>query len=138
MHVIRRPKFQWYIDAMSIGKKITQLREEMGISQRELARKLGVHYQSIGRWEHDETIPDANDLRKIAEFFKVTMDYLFFDNVPKDGRIDIPDVDLLRMFEEVSTMDEQTVSLVKQFLDSFLFKKKILQDIEKRPHRAKR
>jgi transcriptional regulator with XRE-family HTH domain len=123
---------------MSIGKKITQLREEMGISQRELARKLGVHYQSIGRWEHDETIPDANDLRKIAEFFKVTMDYLFFDNVPKDGRIDIPDVDLLRMFEEVSTMDEQTVSLVKQFLDSFLFKKKILQDIEKRPHRAKR
>ncbi len=123
---------------MGIGKKITQIREEMGISKRELARKLGVHYQSIGRWEHDETIPDANDLRKIAEFFKVTMDYLFFDNVPKDGRIDIPDVDLLRMFEEVSTMDEQTVSLVKQFLDSFLFKKKILQDIEKRPHRAKR
>ena len=118
---------RWYIPGMSVGKKIAQLREESGISQRELARKLKVHFQSIGRWERDDTMPDAMDIKKLAEFFKVSMDFFFFDNVPRDGKVDINDLELLNLFEEASRLDEKKREMVKSFLKAFVLREKITE-----------
>ena len=117
-----------YIDRMSTGKKITQLREEIGISQRELARRIDVHYQSVGRWERDESLPDTDALIKLAALFKVTTDYILFDNTPRDGKVDITDIDLLNLFETASQLDDEKRAVVKKLIKAFVFTEKFAEE----------
>lgn len=121
---------QCYILHMSTGKKIAQLREENGMHQGDLAKKLKVHYQSVGRWERDEVSPDGNIVKALADLFNVTTDYLLVENAPRDGRVDIHDPHLMRQFEKIDLLEESQRAVVKEFLDAFILKGKLEKDIE--------
>lgn len=56
--------------------KIKELRKKQGISQKELARQVNVAQNTISRWESGERVVDADSLKKLAEFFGVSSDYL--------------------------------------------------------------
>ena len=43
---------------MNLGNNLYQARKKKGLSQEEVAEKLGVTRQTISKWETDETIPD--------------------------------------------------------------------------------
>lgn len=60
----------------SIGKIIAELRKENGMTQEELADKLGVSPQAVSKWENNISCPDILLLPVIAELFKVSVDYL--------------------------------------------------------------
>lgn len=60
----------------SIGNRISQLRREKGITQEEMAEKLGVTPQAVSKWENDISYPDILLLPKIAKMFDVTVDEL--------------------------------------------------------------
>ena len=60
----------------TIGAKIKQLREEIGLSQMELAKKIDISQSAIARYELGKTEPKASDIIKLAEFFCVSADYL--------------------------------------------------------------
>ena len=47
----------------NLGLKIRKARKTLGISQRELARRMGVHYNSVYYWEHGERLP--RDKKKV-------------------------------------------------------------------------
>lgn len=59
-----------------IGKRLKMLREELGLSQKELGAKLSVSSSTIGMYEVDKRTPDANMIERIADFFQVSADYL--------------------------------------------------------------
>ncbi len=59
-----------------LGKQIKFLRKEKKISQSRLARQLQVTQQAVGKWETGKSTPDTDTLRRIAEFFKVSVDFL--------------------------------------------------------------
>ena len=59
-----------------LGKNIRLLRKSRGLSQEELAKKIGVSTSAIGMYEQGRREPDNAKLQKICEFFDVTMDYL--------------------------------------------------------------
>ena len=61
---------------MEIGERITKLRFEKGIYQKELAAYLNVSIGTISNYEQGVHHPDLNTLCKIADFFCVTTDYL--------------------------------------------------------------
>lgn len=61
---------------MSLGKKITTLRNEIGISQRKLAFELKVSNNAISLLENDNTLPNANLLIKICKYFNISADWL--------------------------------------------------------------
>lgn len=63
--------------SLSLGKKISELRKEKGITQEELADKLGVSPQAVSKWENDLSCPDIMSLPDIAEIFGITIDELF-------------------------------------------------------------
>ena len=63
--------------SLSLGKKISELRKEKGITQEELADKLGVSPQAVSKWEHDLSCPDIMSLPDIADIFGITIDELF-------------------------------------------------------------
>ena len=62
---------------MEIGTKIKQLRYKSGLTQEQLATKLGISAQSISKWETAVTMPDISLLPTLAGEFGVTIDELF-------------------------------------------------------------
>jgi putative transcriptional regulator len=61
----------------TIYNRIAMLRAERGISRRELAEALGVHYQTIGYLERGEYSPSLYLALRIAEYFEVAVEVAF-------------------------------------------------------------
>ncbi|SFO98637.1 DNA-binding transcriptional regulator, XRE-family HTH domain [Amycolatopsis arida] len=61
----------------SIFNRIAMLRAERGLSRRELADALGVHYQTIGYLERGEYSPSLHLALRIAEYFEVPVEVVF-------------------------------------------------------------
>lgn len=61
----------------AIYNRIAMLRAERGISRRELAAALGVHYQTIGYLERGEYSPSLHLALRIAEYFEVPVEVIF-------------------------------------------------------------
>jgi len=65
---------------MKIGENIKELRKAHGITQEQLAEKLDISFQAVSKWENNIAFPDITLLPVIAEFFGVSIDYLFACN----------------------------------------------------------
>lgn len=61
---------------MKFSVIIKELREEKGLSQKQLAEELNISQSAIAKWELDKTEPTAGTLRLLSEFFNVSADYL--------------------------------------------------------------
>lgn len=61
---------------MTLGTNFFNARKKRGLSQEEVAEKLGVSRQTISKWELDETLPDINQSKKLAVTYKVSLDEL--------------------------------------------------------------
>ena len=59
-----------------LGAKIKLLRKNNNVTQSQLAKFLGVSTGAVGLWELNKRNPDIEILLKIAQFFKVTVDFL--------------------------------------------------------------
>ncbi|WP_459129638.1 helix-turn-helix domain-containing protein [Guggenheimella bovis] len=75
---------------MNIGEKLIQLRKTKGMSQEDLAQKIGLSRQAISRWENGSALPDANNLLALSEIYGVSTDYLLNDHFESDE--DLPKV----------------------------------------------
>lgn len=51
---------------------IKNLREEAGLSQQQVAEKVGVHFNTIDNWEDGTTEPKASQIMKLSEVFGVS------------------------------------------------------------------
>jgi len=61
---------------MNIADRIQHLRKLKGISQEELADKIGVSRQAVSKWESEQSIPDMDKVIIMSDFFDVTTDYI--------------------------------------------------------------
>ncbi len=61
---------------MSLGSNLAKARKKAGMSQEEVAEKLGVSRQTISKWELDETIPDIYQSKKMAKWYHLSLDEL--------------------------------------------------------------
>lgn len=61
---------------LTTGEIIAKLRKERGLSQEELAEALYVTRQAISKWESGAGSPDISNLKNIAAYFNVNVDYL--------------------------------------------------------------
>lgn len=67
------------------GDKLKKLREANNLSQQQLAEKLGMSPSGIGMWEQNRRQPDNETLKKIAQLFDVSTDYLLGNDIkPND------------------------------------------------------
>lgn len=61
----------------TIGKQLKDLRKELGLTQLEVANKLNISRVNYTRYETDAVCPDFDTLIDIADFYNVSLDYLF-------------------------------------------------------------
>jgi transcriptional regulator with XRE-family HTH domain len=60
----------------NFGTMIASLRKEKGMTQLDLAEKMGVTDKAVSKWERNLSFPDVNSLPKLAEIFEVSVDEL--------------------------------------------------------------
>lgn len=65
---------------MIVSEKMARLRKR-GLSQEELAQKIGVSRQSVSKWESAQSMPDMNKVIALSEYFGVSTDYLLKDDL---------------------------------------------------------
>jgi transcriptional regulator with XRE-family HTH domain len=93
---------------------------EKGLSQTDLAEKLGVNPNNIGRYERGESNPNAKFLKALAECLGVSVDYLY-DGLEEDAAIaNLGDKELLELFAKVEKLSEKDKNLIKEFLGAFV------------------
>ena len=61
---------------MNMADRMQYLRKAKGISQEELADKIGVSRQAVSKWESEQSTPDLEKVIIMSDFFEVTTDYI--------------------------------------------------------------
>ena len=88
----------------TLGNMIASLRKEQGMTQLELAEKMGVTDKAVSKWERDLSYPDISSLPKLAEIFGVSVDQLMQVKLKNQADVDqkgIHDIIML-VFKAVS------------------------------------
>lgn len=62
---------------MTFAEKLKSIRKQAGMSQEQLAEKLGVSRQAVTKWETDTSIPDIENIMAISALFDISIDELF-------------------------------------------------------------
>ena len=98
-------------NAMSLGNHLFHARKKKGLSQEEVAEKLGISRQTVSKWETDETLPDICQSKKLAVLYGLSLDELVeFD-------IDIKEIQEVidRTSEEVSDKIDWTKAWSRKY-----------------------
>lgn len=64
---------------MTFGTKLKQARQNVKLSQEQLAEKLSVSRSAVAKWETDKGMPDIDNLKAIAKALDVSIDFLLAD-----------------------------------------------------------
>lgn len=76
---------------MGLGSSLYHARKKSGLSQENVAEKLGVNRQTISKWETNETLPDIRQSKGLAMLYHMTLDELIeydFDEQQAQQMID--------------------------------------------------
>ena len=60
----------------TFGKRVKLLRKSKGFTQEKMAAIFNVERATLSKWEIDRTVPDVSTIKKIAEYFDCSVDYL--------------------------------------------------------------
>lgn len=61
---------------MSLGERISQLRQDKGMSQLQLAEALGISRQAVSKWENGQSSPDTINLIHLSDLLNTEVEYL--------------------------------------------------------------
>jgi len=110
------------------GKRLRKLRNEKKLTQSELGKIINVSKVSISGYESGDRTPDTDNLRRLADYFEVTSDYLLGR---EDKRIESMDEELERilkdpqtnlMFNDWQGMDEEQRQEALRMIKFILYK----------------
>ncbi len=74
----------------TLGKRITRYRKGLGMTQDQLASRLGVTAQAVSKWENDQSCPDITMLPKLSEVFGISSDILL--GIREQEEVLVPEV----------------------------------------------
>ena len=104
---------------MTIADRIQSLRKAKGMSQEELADRVGVSRQAVSKWESEQATPDLDKVVIMSDIFEVTTDYLLkgIEPVKTDDHKTMADVLDQKILTEKNSKRAKTA--VKWFLIGF-------------------
>lgn len=120
------------------GKRLAQLRKEKGLSQYELADRMGFSRGQVANYEQGKREPDYETLQKIADFFDVSTDYLlgrrdtYTQAVGRVNRLSEEELEILEeikkhpvMYHDLKTNPEKKI---RQLIKMWKFIKEDLEE----------
>lgn len=98
-----------------IYQRLRALRENINLLQKEVAEKLKINQVTYNRYEKGEREPDNDTLKRIADFFNVTTDYLLGREVISNIEsinITSEDLELLNQIKKASPDKRKAIKLI--------------------------
>lgn len=86
---------------MNLGNSLFHARKKCGLSQEDVAEKLGVSRQTVSKWETDETLPDIRQSKKMAVLYDMSLDELI--------EFDIDVKEIQQIIEKTSEQIEEKI-----------------------------
>jgi transcriptional regulator with XRE-family HTH domain len=108
---------------MELGKRIQELRKKAGLSQTDLAQKINISYTQMSRYEVKNVQPPADVLKKIADVFGVSVDYLISGDSEEKAKATLKDTKLLQLFKAVEGMNEKDKNIITELISTFVFQR---------------
>lgn len=106
---------------MSIGKNIKNLREELRLTQKQFAKRIGMQDKQLCRYEVDGCIPSVKILKRIADFCEVSIDQIIYGKDEQlSKRTKINDKELLQLFRRIDKMKKTSREQYRWILSSLL------------------
>ena len=108
--VVFHPVFRYdafEVNSMEFYQKLKNIRKENGMSQEDLADRLGVSRQAVSKWENGQGFPETEKLMQISSLFNVSLDYL-----------------LKEEHEEASAEEETGYYASREMVEGFLLSKR--------------
>ncbi|GAB7198504.1 hypothetical protein OS11_47870 [Dickeya oryzae] len=102
---------------MSFSTRFLQLRKQYGLTQPQMADKVGIHLTQVRRYESGEAQPSLDILKRTAITFNVSTDWLIFEDGERE-----PQDELKLKFEAIRQMDEDELKTVTSVLDAMILK----------------
>lgn len=72
------------LDMKTFGEKLRNHRKHLGLSQENVAEKIGVTAQAVSKWENGECLPDCFNLKSLGETYGVSLDILLETETTRD------------------------------------------------------
>ena len=89
------------------ANRLYQYRKQMGISQEELAEKIGVSRQAVSKWERAEASPDTDNLIELSKIYGVSLDEMMLGTKPAgEGKAESAEQTEEHKTEDTSTQSE--------------------------------
>ena len=95
-----------------VAQNIFYLRTKNHMTQYELGEKLNYSDKAISKWERGDAIPDVFVLKKIADLFEVTVDYILVPHSEQDQKRDTKPIKKIKnIIAAIAAIGVQTVAL---------------------------
>tara|TARA_B100000780_G_scaffold156289_1_gene109291 strand:+ start:609 stop:992 length:384 start_codon:yes stop_codon:yes gene_type:complete len=107
-----------FVEFMTLGEKITMLRKKKSLSQLELADKVGVSRDTIGKYERNDITPTVDKAKKIADIINVSLDYLVSDKAELSEKI--VDKIMEKRVHEIELLSPEDKDKILSIVDAFI------------------
>lgn len=112
-------------DLKTFGRKLRELRLERNLKQSEVAKAVRVGKAYVSGWENSKSKPSLDSLVGLANLFGVSVDYLLFENVPREGIEAINDFELFDYFRKTEGLPPGKKQSIKDLVDALVFREKV-------------
>lgn len=95
-----------------LGNKIHELRKSKGMTQDQLAEKLGISFQAVSKWENGIAYPDITMLPELSKIFDVKIDVFFNEEAQMASNVEVLDTTLVeqdKFMDVVAQVDEASM-----------------------------
>ena len=101
----------------NLGKRLKELRDEQGLTQEEVANAIGVEAGAYSNYERETRTPDVQKLTALADFYRVTIDYLCGRTTQRTGGNPM-DMYGARLFRDLKKVIDKYEKLIKANQDN--------------------
>lgn len=109
---------------MEFSERLKTLRKEAGLTQVDIAEKLGISQPAYASWERGVKKPTQENLIKIAQILSVSIDYLL-DNSDEDIKYgELDNVEILFRMNSKGLTDEEKAVFKKELIEFMMERKK--------------
>lgn len=110
---------------MEFSERLKDLRKQAGLTQVDVAEKLGISQPAYASWERGVKKPTQENLVKIAQILNVSVDYLVGNSEEKADELD--NIELLFRMNSKGLTDEEKAVFKKELIEFMEERKKLFE-----------
>jgi transcriptional regulator with XRE-family HTH domain len=103
-----------------LADRIILLRKQAGLTQVELADKIGVSKSQYIRYETKDVQPPANIMNKLADALATSVDYLISGDKSEKAKASLKNSELIQRFKEVDALPEEEQGVLIKIISAYV------------------